>query len=121
MQSVFFLISVTTGCVNDLQSVLEGNKNVRGVWRVFSGEYDIIALVASDELGESGEELDQLIDFRESLGELSKEYYDEESEQWITRKFVHRVSPNLIAPGNSQHFAVLGDSLGVLPPQGEPR
>lgn len=121
MQKAFFLISATTGCVNDLQSVLELHDRVREVWRVVSGECQIIALVASEELGDSTKELGQLMDLKESLGELSDERFDEESEGLSKKNFVDKVSINLIFPESGPRFAVSIDSPGAFPPREEAR
>ena len=113
MQSAFFLINVTPGCVNVLKSALDANRRVRYTWKV-AGEWEIVALVVSDEL-------DDLMDFKESLGELSHDYHDEESGKLLTRNFVQQVSVNLIFPDSDPRFAVPIGSPGAFPPRGEAR
>lgn len=119
MQRAFFLISATTGCVNDLASALRENERVQEAWKVFSGEHDVIAIVRSDELGSPPKELSSLIDFNEWLGNLSDEYYDEEKEEFVEKKLVHKVSFNLISPDSGPDFANLDGPSGSYLPRGE--
>lgn len=108
--------------MNDLKSALDMGGKVKGVWKVASGEYDIIALVESEELGDPGKELSDLIDFQESLGKFTGVYFDEEKGQRASRQFVHKVSFNLIFPDSNSkddlQFAVPIGPQGTNPPRG---
>lgn len=99
----FLLIGATTGYVGELKRQLERNKEATGIWKVFGGvsmgvsstaySIDLVVLI-------QGENLDELLTFKDRLGALT-------SENDVMRKLVDHASICPVFPDSEQEHASL--------------